>query len=222
MQHQFIQLISICFIHVITCSTNGDSLYETLGLAKTATPDEIKKTYRKLALKYHPDKNPNNAEATDKVSILNVLTQFISINSRHLINLFELQIRLQFKEVNRAHSILSDLTKRNIYDNYGSLGLYIAEQFGEENVNAYFVVTSPACKVNKGANFKPFPSRVPKYQNVYIISNHNIIIFHIFAGLLCSVRHYHRLFLLLLLLLLLQLLFRQIQAGPTRPRFQRL
>lgn len=53
----------------------------------------------------------------------------------------------QFKEVNRAHSILSDLTKRNIYDNYGSLGLYIAEQFGEENVNAYFVVTSPACKV---------------------------------------------------------------------------
>lgn len=53
----------------------------------------------------------------------------------------------QFKEINRANSILSDQTKRNIYDNYGSLGLYIAEQFGEENVNAYFVVTSPACKV---------------------------------------------------------------------------
>jgi DnaJ family protein C protein 5 len=56
-------------------------------------------------------------------------------------------ISLQFKEVNRAHSILSDLTKRNIYDNYGSLGLYIAEQFGEENVNAYFLVTSGWCKV---------------------------------------------------------------------------
>jgi len=56
-------------------------------------------------------------------------------------------IFLQFKEVNRAHSILSDLTKRNIYDNYGSLGLYIAEQFGEENVNAYFLVTSGWCKV---------------------------------------------------------------------------
>jgi len=98
-------------------STNGDSLYEILGLAKTATPDEIKKTYRKLALKYHPDKNPDNIDASEK-----------------------------FKEVNRANSILSDLTKRNIYDNYGSLGLYIAEQFGEENVNAYFVVTSPACK----------------------------------------------------------------------------
>ncbi|XP_040153102.1 dnaJ homolog subfamily C member 5 homolog isoform X2 [Anopheles arabiensis] len=98
-------------------STSGDTLYQTLGLQKTATADEIKKTYRKLALKYHPDKNPNNPDAADK-----------------------------FKEVNRAHSILSDLTKRNIYDNYGSLGLYIAEQFGEENVNAYFVVTSPTCK----------------------------------------------------------------------------
>lgn len=98
--------------------TSGDSLYEILGLPKTATPDDIKKTYRKLALKYHPDKNPNNPEASEK-----------------------------FKEVNRANTILSDLTKRNIYDNYGSLGLYIAEQFGEENVNAYFVVTSPACRV---------------------------------------------------------------------------
>ncbi|XP_059489678.1 dnaJ homolog subfamily C member 5 isoform X2 [Neocloeon triangulifer] len=98
-------------------STSGDSLYQVLELQKTATADDIKKTYRKLALKYHPDKNPNNPEAADK-----------------------------FKEVNRAHSILSDLTKRNIYDNYGSLGLYIAEQFGEENVNAYFLVTSPWCK----------------------------------------------------------------------------
>ncbi|XP_037960436.1 dnaJ homolog subfamily C member 5 homolog isoform X1 [Teleopsis dalmanni] len=98
-------------------STSGDSLYEILGLPKTATAEEIKKTYRKLALKYHPDKNPDNVEAAEK-----------------------------FKEVNRAHSILSDQTKRNIYDNYGSLGLYIAEQFGEENVNAYFVVTSPAVK----------------------------------------------------------------------------
>ncbi|XP_018572171.1 dnaJ homolog subfamily C member 5 isoform X4 [Anoplophora glabripennis] len=98
-------------------STQGDSLYEVLALPKTATGDEIKKTYRRLALKYHPDKNPNNPEAAEK-----------------------------FKEVNRAHSILSDATKRNIYDNYGSLGLYIAEQFGEENVNAYFVVTSTWCK----------------------------------------------------------------------------
>lgn len=98
-------------------STTGDSLYQTLGVPKDATTDQIKKTYRKLALKYHPDKNPDNPEAAEK-----------------------------FKEVNHAHGILSDTTKRNIYDNYGSLGLYIAEQFGEENVNTYFLVNSGWCK----------------------------------------------------------------------------
>lgn len=109
-----------CLIIIfVVFRTQGDSLYETLALPKTATSEEIKKTYRRLALKYHPDKNPNNPDAAEK-----------------------------FKEVNRAHSILSDPTKRNIYDNYGSLGLYIAEQFGEENVNAYFVVTSTWCKVS--------------------------------------------------------------------------
>lgn len=98
-------------------STTGESLYLTLGIQKEATPEDIKKTYRKLALKYHPDKNPNNPEAAEK-----------------------------FKELNHAHRILSDQTKRNIYDTYGSLGLYIAEQFGEENVNTYFLVNSGWCK----------------------------------------------------------------------------
>ncbi|KAJ3586854.1 hypothetical protein NHX12_013246 [Muraenolepis orangiensis] len=67
----------------------------------------------KLALKFHPDKNPDNPEAADK-----------------------------FKEINSAHAILVDGTKRNIYDKYGSLGLYVAEQFGEDNVNTYFVLSS--------------------------------------------------------------------------------
>lgn len=77
---------------------------------------------RKLALKYHPDKNPDNPEAAEK-----------------------------FKEINNAHAILTDATKRNIYDKYGSLGLYVAEQFGEENVNTYFVLSSWWAKVNKSA-----------------------------------------------------------------------
>ncbi|MEQ2200324.1 hypothetical protein XENOCAPTIV_027604 [Xenoophorus captivus] len=94
-------------------STAGESLYHVLGVDKVATSDDIKRSYRKLALKFHPDKNPDNPEAADK-----------------------------FKEINNAHAILNDPTKRNIYDKYGSLGLYVAEQFGEENVNTYFVLSS--------------------------------------------------------------------------------
>jgi len=100
-----------------TMSTAGLTMYELLGLQKSCSADEIKKAYRKLALKYHPDKNPDNPESTEK-----------------------------FKEINHAHSVLSDATKRGIYDQYGSLGLYVAEQFGEENVNTYFVLTSGWCK----------------------------------------------------------------------------
>ncbi|XP_031826171.1 dnaJ homolog subfamily C member 5 isoform X2 [Nomia melanderi] len=98
-------------------STSGDTLYQILEIPKTATCEDIKKTYRKLALKYHPDKNPNNPEAAEK-----------------------------FKEINRAHAILTDLSKRNIYDNYGSLGLYVAEQLGETSVNTCFYTTPTWCK----------------------------------------------------------------------------
>uniref|UniRef100_A0A8C9I2K0 DnaJ homolog subfamily C member 5 n=1 Tax=Piliocolobus tephrosceles TaxID=591936 RepID=A0A8C9I2K0_9PRIM len=93
-------------------STSGESLYHVLGLDENATSDDIKKSYQKLASKYHLDKNPDNPEATDK-----------------------------FKEINKAHAILTDAKKRSIYDNYGSLGLYLAEQFGEENVNTYLVLS---------------------------------------------------------------------------------
>lgn len=103
--------------HSRKLSTTGESLYQILDLPKTSTKDEIKKKYRQLALKYHPDKNRDDPEASDK-----------------------------FKDINRAHSILSDETKRNIYDSYGSLGLYVAEHFGESNVNAYFMLSSGWCK----------------------------------------------------------------------------
>lgn len=93
-------------------STAGDSLYKVLGLEKGATPEEIKKAYRKLALRHHPDKNPDNPEAAEK-----------------------------FKEINNANSILSDENKRKIYDEYGSMGLYVAEQFGDESVKYYFLMS---------------------------------------------------------------------------------
>jgi len=99
-------------------STKGESLYSLLDLTKDATPDEVKKAYRKLALRHHPDKNPDNPSAAEK-----------------------------FREINHAYSTLSDEKKRRIYDEYGSFGLYVAEQFGDDNVNTYFRLTSPWCKV---------------------------------------------------------------------------
>lgn len=67
--------------------------YQTLGVAKTASAEEIKKAYRKLALKYHPDKNQGNKEAEEK-----------------------------FKEISEAYAVLSDAEKRKQYDTFGSAG----------------------------------------------------------------------------------------------------
>ncbi|ESN93002.1 hypothetical protein HELRODRAFT_108230 [Helobdella robusta] len=98
-------------------SHDSINYYEILGLQKTCTPDDIKRAYRKMALKYHPDKNPNNIEATEK-----------------------------FKEINRANQVLSNPTKRQIYDEYGAMGLRVADQIGEENLKTYYRLTGPCCK----------------------------------------------------------------------------
>uniref|UniRef100_A0A672I8I3 DnaJ (Hsp40) homolog, subfamily C, member 5 gamma a n=1 Tax=Salarias fasciatus TaxID=181472 RepID=A0A672I8I3_SALFA len=93
-------------------STAGESVYKVLGLEKGASAEDIKRAYRKLALKYHPDKNPDDPEAAEK-----------------------------FKEINNANSILNDENKRKIYDQYGSMGLYVSEQFGEDSVKYYFLMS---------------------------------------------------------------------------------
>lgn len=74
--------------------------YEILNISKSASSDEIKKAYRQLALKFHPDRNPNNKEAEEK-----------------------------FKEAAEAYSVLIDPEKRSVYDRFGHDGLR-GEGFG--------------------------------------------------------------------------------------------
>ena len=64
--------------------------YEILGVSKTASADEIKKAYRKVAMQYHPDRNPGDKEAEEK-----------------------------FKEAAEAYEVLSDADKKAKYDRYG-------------------------------------------------------------------------------------------------------
>lgn len=71
----------------------GKDYYKILGITKTAKDDEIKKAYRKMALRYHPDKN-KTIGAEEK-----------------------------FKEVAEAYEVLSDKKKRDVYDKYGEEGL---------------------------------------------------------------------------------------------------
>jgi len=72
----------------------GVDFYSVLGVKKDATTDQVKKAYRKLARKYHPDVNPGNKEAEE-----------------------------QFKRIAEAHEVLSDSEKRKIYDEFGEEGL---------------------------------------------------------------------------------------------------
>jgi len=83
----------------------AEDYYQVLGVEKKATAEEIKKAYRKLAVKWHPDKNPNNKAAAEE----------------------------KFKKISEAYAVLSDQKKRDQYDQFGSADQY-RQQYSQEDI----------------------------------------------------------------------------------------
>ena len=77
--------------------------YEVLGVSRESSDSEIKKAYRKLAMKHHPDRNPDDPAA-----------------------------EAMFKEASEAYSVLSDSEKRSTYDRYGHAGLHGSAEAGQQ------------------------------------------------------------------------------------------
>ncbi|KAK4737992.1 hypothetical protein R3W88_001689 [Solanum pinnatisectum] len=87
-------LLLCCLSYTLSIAIAAKSYYDILQIPKGASDEQIKRAYRKLALKYHPDKNQGNEEANKK-----------------------------FAEISNAYEVISDSEKRNIYDRYGEEGL---------------------------------------------------------------------------------------------------
>jgi molecular chaperone DnaJ len=101
--------------------------YEVLGVSKSVTPDELKKAYRKLAIQYHPDKNPGDKAAEDK-----------------------------FKEIAEAYGVLSDDDKKAKYDRFGHEGLGGASGFGGGGVNMEDIFSQFGDVFGDGSPFSSF------------------------------------------------------------------
>ncbi len=101
--------------------------YEILGVSKSATKEEIKKAYRKVALKYHPDRNPDNKEAEEK-----------------------------FKEAAEAYEVLSDDNKKARYDRFGHAGMGGGGGFGGGGMNMEDIFSQFGDIFGEGSPFESF------------------------------------------------------------------
>ena len=120
--------------------------YDILGVAKTATADEIKKAYRTLAFKYHPDRNPGNTEAEEK-----------------------------FKQISAAYDVLGDEAKRRQYDMGYSTDSYSSTSGNQQYQRQYqSTYSNPFGEDNfwEWFNSAQFRSRNQQAQNTDQYSNH--------------------------------------------------
>ena len=101
--------------------------YEILGVGKGASKDEIKKAYRKVALQFHPDRNPDDKSAEDK-----------------------------FKEAAEAYEVLSDENKKARYDRFGHAGMSGNGGFGGQNMNMEDIFSQFGDIFGEGNPFESF------------------------------------------------------------------
>lgn len=117
--------------------------YKTLGVSKDASQDEIKKAYRKLAIKHHPDKNPGNKSAEEK-----------------------------FKEINEANDILSDPQKRKKYDQLGS-NWHQYEQTSGQGADFSQWARQSGSSQHQGYDFSEFGGDFSDFFNSFFSGNFN-------------------------------------------------
>ncbi|CAM9705651.1 unnamed protein product [Sphacelaria rigidula] len=131
----------------MSTSRDQPDYYETLGVQRAASDADIKKAYRKLAMKWHPDKNKENKGESSKI----------------------------FQEIGEAYDVLSDKKNRAIYDQYGYEGLrdgipskngnkpegYCYKQNGQEIFESFFGTHNPFVDFGFGDTM-PFASRLKK------------------------------------------------------------
>ena len=105
--------------------TSKRDYYEVLGVDRNVDDNELKAHYRKLALKYHPDRNPGNTEAEEK-----------------------------FKEASEAYEVLRDSQKRNIYDQFGhQAGDAVLKMIADEKIPAQTIAPKFTGRFNKGVDY---------------------------------------------------------------------